>query len=87
MGNLALSLTLPPRALVAGSLRDSMFSSCLLLVLLVGNKTDICLMKVNANFTDAHGSASRHLKRNLHVLCQAGKAGFCNNRYFIKCWK
>ena len=39
-GNLTLALTTPPRALVAGSLRDSVCSSRLNLAPLVGKNTD-----------------------------------------------
>lgn len=87
MSTPTLALT-PPRVLVAGSVRNSVCSSRLSLASVVGEKTDFCLMKVNANFTDADGNASRAFEQELaRIDANSGKVELCIEEYLMKCEK
>jgi alpha-1,3-glucan synthase len=81
-------LTPPSRALIAGSPRDSICSSRLSLASVVGEKTDFCLLKVNASFTDADGSAARAFEQELsRIDANSGKVELCIEEYLMKCEK
>jgi len=76
----------PPRAYIGST--ESANSSTLSLASVVGERKDYCLQRVNANFTDADGSASKAFGQELaRIDGKSGKIDLCIEEYLMKCEK
>ncbi|CAZ80440.1 unnamed protein product [Tuber melanosporum] len=73
----------PPRAQIWSS--ESANSSTLSLATVVGERRDYCLQQVNANFTDADGSASKAFEQELARIDEkSGRVDLCIEEYLMK---
>ena len=74
----------PPSRAHIGS-TESSNSSTLSLASVVGERRDYCLQRVNANFTDADGSASKAFEQELaRIDGKSGKMDLCIEEYLMK---
>jgi len=73
----------PPKVFIGSA--GSANSSTLSLASVVGERKDYCLQRVNANFTDADGSASKAFGQDLaRIDGKSGKVDLCIEEYLMK---